>query len=183
MRRTEGSNSNHITHGMMNQGQCAARLGREDIVYEVLSRMATRRYLYPNFMIAYWPGPKGFGFDPVGTIPDVVNNSLVFSWDGVLDLIPALPKEWPTGSISGVLTRGQIRIDQLEWNRPAGHIDLKLTSGVAQTITVRLPSDCQITSMKIIKGKASMIELPGKPNCRELILPADGTIRLKITFV
>jgi hypothetical protein len=43
-------------------------------------------------MISYWPGHKGFGFDPVGTMPDVINNSLAFCWEGTLDIIPALPK-------------------------------------------------------------------------------------------
>jgi alpha-L-fucosidase 2 len=62
------ADSNHITHGMMNQGQCAARLGRSDVVYDVLERMTTRRYVFPSFMISYWPDLKGFGFDPVGTI-------------------------------------------------------------------------------------------------------------------
>lgn len=182
LRRTKDSNSNHITHGMMNQGQCAARLGRNDIVYEVLSRIATRQYLYPSFMIAYWPGPKGFGFDPVGTIPAIVNNSFVFAWESVLDLIPALPKEWPKGSISGVLTRDRIKINKLEWNRPAGQIDLTMTSGVAQTITVRLPPASQITSVKIIGGKLTKKDLPGKPNCYELVLPAKEISRIEIKF-
>lgn len=182
LRRTKDSNSNHITHGMMNQGQCAARLGRNDVVYEVLSRIATRQYLYPSFMIAYWPGPKGFGFDPVGTIPDIVNNSLVFAWAGILDLIPALPEEWPKGSINGVLARGQIKIIKLEWDRPAGHIDLTLTSGVAQTITVRLPPASRITSVKIIGGNLTMKELPGRPNCRELVLPAKRINRIEVAF-
>ena len=182
LRRAKGSNSNHITHGMMNQGQCAARLGRGDVVYEVLSRMATRRYLYPSFMISYWPGLKGFGFDSVGTIPDVVNNSLVFSWDGVLDLLPALPSQWPKGSISGVLARGQIRIDRLAWDRPPGRIDLTLTSGIAQTITLRLPPVSRITSVKVIEGKATVKDLPGRPNRRELALPAGQAVRVHITF-
>ncbi len=182
LRRTTGSNSNHITHGMMNQGQCAARLGRSDVVHEVLSRMATRRYLYPSFMIGYWPGPRGFGFDPVGTIPDVVNNSIACSWNGVLDLLPAVPEQWPRGSISGVLVRGQIRIDRLEWDRPAGSVDLTLTSGVAQTVVVRLPPAGRITSMKIIEGPATVGELPGRPNCCQLILPGDKTSRVEISF-
>ena len=182
LRRAKGSNSNHITHGMMNQGQCAARLGRSDVVYEVLSRMATRRYVYPSFMIAYWPGPRGYGFDPVGTIPDVVNNSLVFSWDGVLDVLPACPKEWPTGSISGVRARGQIRIDRLAWDTPAGRIDLTLTSGIAQTVTVRLPAGRRITAMKVIGGKATTRALPSRPGCRELVLPAGKAVRVEIRF-
>ena len=182
LRRAKGSNSNHITHGMANQGQCAARLRRGDVVYEVLSRMATRQYLYPSFMISYWPDLKGFGFDPVGTIPDIVNNSLVFSRDGVVDLLPALPKQWPKGSITGILARGQIQIHKLTWDSPAGRIDLTLTSGIAQTITLRMPLASRITFMKVIEGKATVKELPGRGNCRELALPAEQAVRVEITF-
>jgi hypothetical protein len=178
----KGSNSNHITHGMMNQGQCAARLGRSDIVHEVLSRMTTKQYVYPSFMISYWPGHKGFGFDPVGTIPDVLNNSLVFCWEGTLDIIPALPKQWPKGSISGVLARGQIKIDRLAWDVPAGKIDLSLTSGTRQTITLRLPPSCRIESAKVISGEALTKPDSAKPDYYTLFLPARKTCRLQIGF-
>jgi hypothetical protein len=178
----EGSNSNHITHGMMNQGQCAARLGRSDIVYEVLSRMTTKRYVYPSFMISYWPGHKGFGFDPVGTIPDVLNNSLVFCWEGTLDIIPALPDQWPKGSISGVLARGQLKIDKLGWDVPAGIIDLSLTSGVEQTVTLRLPSSYRLESARVISGDARLGPVSGRPDYRTLTLPAGKACRIEIAF-
>lgn len=178
----QGSNSNHITHGMMNQGQCAARLGRSDIVYEVLSRMTTRQYVYPSFMISYWPGHKGFGFDPVGTIPDVLNNSLVFCWEGTLDIIPALPNEWPKGSISGVLLRGQITVDKLAWDVPAGKIELSLTSGVEQTVTLRLPPCYKLESAKVISGGAQLGPVSGRPDYRTLSLPAGKTCRIQMTF-
>ncbi len=69
-------------------------------------------------MISYLPGLKGFGMDPVGTLPDIVNNSLIYAWDGTIDLLTALPKAWPKGSISGVgegcLTHR--RINHLDFN-------------------------------------------------------------------
>jgi len=178
----KGANSSHITHGMMNQGQCAARLGRSDIIHEVLSRMTTKQYVYPSFMISYWPGHKGFGFDPVGTIPDVFNNSLVFCWEGMLDLIPALPEEWPKGSISGVPARGQLKIDKLAWDLPAGKIDLALTSGIEQTITLRLPPSNEIESAKVISGDVELNPVSGKTDRRTLSLPAGKTSRVQIAF-
>ena len=182
LHRKKGANSNHITHGMMNQGQCAARLGRSDIIHEVLSRMTTKQYVYPSFMISYWPGRKGFGFDPVGTIPDVFNNSLVFCWEGMLDLIPALPKAWPKGSISGVLARGQLQINRLAWDMPAGQIDLSLTSGVEQTVTLRLPPPCRVESVEVISGGAQLGPVSGSPEYRTLSLPARKTCRVRIAF-
>lgn len=178
----QGANSKHITHGMMNQGQCAARLGRGDIIYEVLSRMTTKRYVYPSFMISYWPNQQGFGFDPVGTIPDIINNSLIFCWEGILDVIPSLPKEWPKGSISGIQARGQLNIEKLAWDVPEGVINLSLTSGKKQTLTLRLPPSCKIESMKVLSGEAHTDPVPGKANYLTLSLSAEDNCHVQIKF-
>lgn len=181
LHRSKGANSSHITHGMANQGQCAARLGRGNIVWEVLSRMATKRYLYPSFMISYWPGLKGFGMDPVGTIPDIVNNSLVFSWNGTLDVLPAVPKEWAKGSIGGILARGQISIERLAWDQSDGTVQLRLTSGKAQTVNLRLPERWEIEEARVTSGGAKL-ESRNKPNCRRLTLPTGNRVELAIRF-
>ncbi|WP_197231307.1 glycosyl hydrolase family 95 catalytic domain-containing protein [Novipirellula artificiosorum] len=165
-------NSNHITHGMMNQGQCAARLGRGDIVYDVLSRMVTRNYVYPSFMISYWPDLKGFGFDPIGTIPDVLNNSLVFACNDIVDVLPALPEQWPTGSISGVLLRGQIQVQQLTWDIPRGKVNLTLLSDKDQTVTLRFPE-----RLRLLADPTST-----PPNCQKLTLTKQKPVHIEITL-
>lgn len=153
LKNEKNPNSNHITHGLMNQGQCAARLGRGDIVHEILARMAIRRYLYPSFMISYWPNLKGFGFDPVGTTPDVINNALIFRWDDTLDVLPALPPAWDKGSVEGLLLRGQLKVERMSWDRQAGAITLVLASPINQTVSLRLP-DGMVLTERLLDGKA-----------------------------
>jgi alpha-L-fucosidase 2 len=177
-----GSNSNHITHGMMNQGQCAARLGRSDIVYEVLSRMTTKQYVYPGFMISYWPNLKGFGFDPVGTIPDVLNNALIFSWNNTVDILPALPLEWPEGSISGVLLRGQIHVKKLEWDIHSGRIRLALLSDKDQTINLQLPPDVTILSATEKDHAGSVQTNNNTPHSATLRLTSGNLANVEIRF-
>jgi len=181
LHNTKNSNSSHITHGMANQGQCAARLGRGDIVHEVLSRFATKQYLYPSFMMSYWPGLKGFGMDPVGTLPDIVNNSLIHAWGGTVDLLPALPEAWPVGSIQGVLVRGQLRIDRLAWDKPAGSLDLELSSGRSQQLTLRLPDGFTLTTLKVA-GNASIKKAADTDNLCILTVPAHQSITVKLLF-
>jgi hypothetical protein len=179
---TESSNSNHITHGMMNQGQCAARLGRSDVVYDVLERMTTRRYVFPSFMISYWPGLNGFGFDPVGTIPDVLNNSLIFACNDTVDLLPALPEEWPQGSITGVLLRGQIKVEELKWDIPGGKLNLSLTSGKKQTVTLQLPPGVRIQAARIGGQEATNTDHAARPNVTRLPLPGSGIVQVELAF-
>ncbi|MEI7947530.1 MAG: glycoside hydrolase N-terminal domain-containing protein [bacterium] len=149
LKNEKNPNSRHITHGLMNQGQCAARLGRGDIVHEVLSKMAVRNYIYPGFMVSYWPKLSGYGFDPVGTTPDVINNAIIFGWDGKIDLLPALPKEWPKGDLRGVLLRGQIHVQQIQWDMSTGDISLDMTSGKDQTVLLRLPEGFSMTNLRV----------------------------------
>ena len=133
----------------MNQGQCAARLGRGDIVHEVLSRMAVKNYIYPGFMVSYWPKLSGYGFDPVGTTPDIINNAIIFGRNGEIDLIPALPTEWPKGTLRGVLLRSQIHVQQMQWNMPAGEISLEITSAKDQAVLLRLPEGLLIKNLRV----------------------------------
>lgn len=91
-----------------------------------------------------------------GWIADVLNNSLIFACSGTVDILPALPQEWPRGSIRGVLLRGQIQVELLAWDLPAGKINLTLLSEKPQTITLRLPpglhSSSKYRKLTLTKG-------------------------------
>ena len=178
--RAKRPNSSNITHGMMNHAQCAARLGQGEVVHEILSRMVTRRYVFPSFMIGYWPNRRGFGFDAVGTIPDVVNNALVFSHRGTLELLPALPSAWPKGAVSGILARGQITIDRLQWNRPAGTLRLELTSGRDQTVRLRLATGQAIKSIRVTG--ADVKDPPGEGGARRVVLSRGRRAVVEMTY-
>jgi len=72
----------------------------------------------------------------------------------MLDILPALPAEWPMGSISGIAARGQLTIGKLAWDIPNGTVDLQLVSGVEQTITLRLPPHLKLESTTVLAGDA-----------------------------
>ena len=55
-----------------------------------------------------------FNTDGNGGIPQIVNTMLLFSRPGQIDLLPALPKEWPTGKVTGLRARGGFTVD-IEW--------------------------------------------------------------------
>ena len=76
--------------------------------------------------------------------------------------------------------RGQVTVDKLAWDIPAGKLDLTLTSAVAQTLKVRLPSPCRMDSMQVVTGKATVKEISGKPDCRQLALPAGESVSLVV---
>jgi hypothetical protein len=63
---------------------------------------------------------------------------LIFSRPGVIDLLPALPKEWPTGEIRGTMARGQIVINRLSWDSSVRTVRVSLTSRADQTVKLRV---------------------------------------------
>jgi hypothetical protein len=71
-------------------------------------------------------------------MPEMIHRMILQSRPGILDLLPALPEAWPKGEIRGILARRQITINRLAWDKPAGTVHLKLTSGNQQTISLRL---------------------------------------------
>jgi len=60
---------------------------------------------------------------------------LVQSQGGVIDILPALPKAWPQGSVQGIRARGDVTVD-VEWDA-CGARNLKLTAGHDDQVTVR----------------------------------------------
>lgn len=80
------------------------------------------------------------------------------------------------------MARSRIRIDRLEWDMPAGRIDLQLTSAVEQTITFRMMAASEIASAVITRGNPVTRTVAGAPNTRSLALPAGKTIGLRFVF-
>jgi len=169
-----------IPFGRAFHAQSAAYLGQGDVVEEVLNSMADR--VYPSLHMSLRPNGGIFNFDGNGAFPDIINRSLAFSLDGTLDLLRAVPPSWKEGSIRGILVRGQIKIERLQWNQTKGVVNLELTSSVAQQITLRVPGSKSITALKIIEGPAKVNTSAQVRNARKVTLPADKKVRLEIRY-
>ena len=91
-------------------------------------------------------------------------------------LLPALPAAWPTGTIEGVLCRGQIEVQRLQWN-PDG-LEVTLRSGKAQTVLLELPAEISAIT---VEGKGAKVAKADSTHQRKLTLPAKGEVTVKIS--
>jgi len=107
----------------------------------------------------------------------VLIKMLVASEPGEIQLLPALPEAWPSGTIEGVLCRGGIEIRRLHWEN--GTILLTLVSSRQQQITLRAPS--AIEAIAVMEGEASVQETD-REESRRLSLPAGQEITLELTL-
>jgi hypothetical protein len=162
-----------MSFGLVQLGQAAASLGEGELAYHCLKHLANRFWL--NNLASMHNHRSLFNMDISGGMPAVIIKMLVASDPGSIQLLPALPKAWPTGRIEGVLCRGAIEIQRLQWDHK--HIEVTLRSNRSQTIELELPGE--ITQLSITSG-AAKAGLSDHGNRRRLALPGRQSVALVI---
>ncbi|MHC4166737.1 MAG: glycosyl hydrolase family 95 catalytic domain-containing protein [Planctomycetota bacterium] len=165
--------SGFMSFGLVQLGQAATSLGENEMAYECLKHLVNRFWL--GNLASMHNHRSLFNMDISGGMPAVLIKMLVASDPGRIQLLPAVPAAWPSGTIEGVLCRGQIEIKRLHWGD--GRIDLTLTSARKQSILLQVPSE--IGRISVTKGEAS-VRKADNANCRRLSLPARQEVTLNI---
>jgi hypothetical protein len=118
-----------------------------------------------------------FNMDISGGMPAVILKMLAESYPGRVVLLPALPREWPSGTVEGILCRGQIEIRRMKWS--ANKIEVLVISGKPQQVLVEVP--CDIESIAAKKGDVA-IRKSGDKRSFNVTLPARKAVALTINL-
>lgn len=149
----DGQNSQQ-SHGWMHKGLGEARLKNGQGIIDSLKPGMTGKIYYSSMTTAHnVNGGSAYCTDTQIGMVGIVQEGLLFSRTGVttdgletendgnrngeIELLPALPKEWDKGSITGLNARTQATVDRLEWNLADSKIEAEITSHTDQTITLK----------------------------------------------
>ncbi|MCL2269857.1 MAG: glycoside hydrolase family 95 protein [Treponema sp.] len=96
---------------------CMARLGNSDAALENLKALFSQ-FTLPNLFNNGPPFQIDGNFGALAGITQMLAHSRIRYKEGgfqvILDILPALPKEWASGSIRGIRARGNMELD-IEW--------------------------------------------------------------------
>jgi hypothetical protein len=158
-----------MSFGLVQLGQAATSLGEGELAYRCLRHLVNRFWL--NNLASMHNHRSLFNMDISGGMPAVLIKMLVASDVGKIQLLPALPKAWPSGRIDGVLCRGGIEIQSLRWEGKQITVTLKSTK--AQTVVLETPAE--IAQLSIASGAAKVGPGPHR-NQRTLALPSGQAV-------
>lgn len=141
-RHAEGGGE--MAFGLVQLGSAAAHLGDATKAAELTNWLAS----------TYWSDGMGsfhnvkslFNTDISGGLPYLITQLLCFADPGEVYVLHALPAEWQKGKIEGLLLKGQITLDKLEWN--GRNVAVELTSAVAQKLKIHCGNTVLKLSMK-----------------------------------
>ena len=134
-----------MAFGIVLAGFAAASLRNGRDCGEVINWLAGN-YWRSNMVTTHDPRSI-FNTDLSGGLPALLIRMLADSQPGWVELLPALPPDWPSGNIEGVRCRGQIEVRSLAWTN----------SGVTVTLTSEKPQTIQLG---VYGAKSEAVELP-----------------------
>jgi alpha-L-fucosidase 2 len=170
IRKQEGGGV--MAFGLVQLGLALSSLRDAEASYEVVDWLANR--FWQRNMVTTHDPKTIFNVDLCGGFPAIIIKMLLASQPGTIELLPALPKEWPTGRIQGLPTRCQVRVLGLEWK--PGVVSVTLESAQAQTIALKLPMGMQ--SISVAQRKAKITRSDRGDQYREITVPSGKAVRL-----
>lgn len=151
---------NEASHALVHRSLIAARLKDRDSLTEALTSLMNHKIHYDSLMTNHdYDRGSGYCTDFAIGYLGIVNESLVFSNTGDIEILPALPNTgFDKGKITGIKTRTRATVDSLEWDVSKKTATVEITSDIDQTIELSSPMSDQTETLTFKAGESKAVE-------------------------
>ena len=168
-------------HGLTHAALNAANLKNADSVQAKLLRFGKENFYFNSLATAHYPNLEVFCTDVVNAVPGIIMEMLVQSDEGLVEILPALPKGMPKGSISGIKNRNRSTTENLEWDLDEGTALVTLKSDVTQDLELILRAG--MADIKIMVGDGASFAGSSLGDIAKVVhLPAGVSVTLFIAI-
>lgn len=135
---------NEASHALVHRSLIAARLKDSDSLTDALLNLMNHKIRYDSLMTNhdYDQGSCYCTDFAIGYL-GIINEALVYSNTGEIELLPALIDGFDKGEITGINARTRATVDSLKWDITAGKVDAAITSQIDQEISVSYGEETQ----------------------------------------
>ncbi|MDR3260474.1 MAG: glycoside hydrolase N-terminal domain-containing protein [Tannerella sp.] len=135
-----------MAFGLTHAGWAASHIGSKRQTADILDFL-TKNY-WSTGMGSFHDVQHLFNMDISGGYPYLVSQCLAYSEPGYLKLLPACPDRWEKGCMEGLLLRGNVILQKLDWNKD--RVEITLLASRAGNIRVEL--DGKVRTVKLNKN-------------------------------
>ena len=138
-----------MAFGMCHLGFAAVNMKDKATASEILEYLS--RFYWTNGMATTHNPGNLFNIDISGGFPSLITRMIVTSRPGYITVFPTLPDDWEKGEITGVLARGNIKINRIKWNNE--QVQIQLSSQNKQKVIIEIGNNIQLKNFKVNGAK------------------------------
>lgn len=147
---------NEASHALVHRSLIAARLKDSESLSDALLNLMNHKIRYDSLMTNHdYDRGSCYCTDFAIGYLGIINEALIFSNTGEIELLPALPTSgFDKGELSGIRTRTRATVSSMLWDKENGNLTAEITSDIDQTITVSYGTQQQKISLKAGEKKS-----------------------------
>ena len=125
-------------HGVIHRYFTAVRLNDLPDAMHNLRTLMEHGYVTRTLNTVHYPY-RVFCPDLLGAMPAMILEMLVYSDEGFIKLLPAVPEDLKKGAVEGVWLYTFAKIERMEWDMAQGAASVRLASVVDQEVEISFP--------------------------------------------
>ncbi len=129
---------NEASHALVHRSLIAARLKDSGSLTDALTKLMNHKIHYDSLMTNHdYDRGSCYCTDFAIGYLGIINESLVYSNTGEIEILPALPESgFEKGTVTGIKARTRATVESLEWDIHAGTATVKIQSDINQKINI-----------------------------------------------